>query len=465
MRKSVSLQLAVLAVVASSSVSWAEQNSGRQAFQAFMKAAAGSTWVTGEGKDRREHTHQFLLGESFSIVDGKGGVAPFVAMTGVDPETGHYTWWMKRQDGSVGTTRWTMKSKGVWQLKSQLRGPAGKSEFEGVISVVDKNTIKEQIIRFIVNGKEQPAAVHIWKRRPGAPNKIDSRRPNQGWQAAEWKKLVGVWRAPQGKGFRIKRITPGQEIFESYDAKGNLVHKSRLDMTLERHYGINFFRVSNRVTLFPEKEAGKKSLASFTWPYKVHEGKWYEQMYGIFAKNKGNPSKFIVYNRVKNESAPPRPATTKKTTRADFQKWRAINSGRWVAKITLTTDWPGLGKKGDSSTAYYEASATVDGNAMVARFVGGTGSATGLIYYDCTAKEIRANFVNSGGSVGHSKYWLEGGKWIQQTRIGHVDGRKGVIKRVRTYSDNGQTMVLELSGKIGGKPLQQRTVWRRVSNP
>ena len=68
-----------------------------------------------------------------------------MATTGIDPETGQYTWWMKREDGSVGTTVWTMKSAGVWQLKSTLRGPAGLSEFDGIVSVVDKGTIKEQI--------------------------------------------------------------------------------------------------------------------------------------------------------------------------------------------------------------------------------------------------------------------------------------------------------------------------------
>tara|TARA_B100000686_G_scaffold335775_1_gene404778 strand:+ start:657 stop:2060 length:1404 start_codon:yes stop_codon:yes gene_type:complete len=467
MKRSVSLTLTLFTFVVVSSSGWAEQGSGRQAFDAFMKAAAGSTWVTGEGEDRQEHTHHYLLGKNIGIVDGKGGVAPFVATTGIDPETGQYTWWMKREDGSVGTTVWTMKSAGVWQLKSTLRGPAGLSEFDGIVSVVDKGTIKEQINRFVVNGEEQPAAINIWKRRPGTANKIDSRRPNQGWKEAEWQKLVGVWKAPQGDGFRIKRISKGNEIFESYDAQGKLTHKSRLDMELERHYGINFFRVSNRVTLVPEQRQETRSLGSFAWPYKIHQGKWYEQKFGIFSGNKGNPSEFFVYERVQQDAAATaaQQARTRRTTRADFQKWCALNAGRWTAQITLAIDWPGIGKKGDTSTAYFEAHMTADGNAMVAEFVGGTGSASGLIYYDSTAKTMRANFVNSGGSVGHSTIWTEDGKWIQETDIGHVDNRKGKIRRVRTFSDDGKKMMLRMTGKVGDDEIEEKTVWRRVSSP
>ena len=465
MRKLVFLKLAVLTLLSSASGSWAEQKSGQQAFEAFMKAAAGSTWVTGEGKDRQEHTHHYLASKSIGIVDGKGGVAPFVATTGIDPETGDYTWWLRREDGSVGTTRWTMKSDGVWQLKSKLQGPEGVNEYDGVVSVVDKNTIKEQIDRFIVNGKAQPAVVNLWRRRPGAPNKIDSRRPNQGWQDAEWKNLVGVWKAPQGQGFRIKRITKGQEVYESYDAQGKLLHKSQLKMQLERHYGINFFRVSNRVTLFPKEQGGKASLASFTFPYKVHQGKWYEQKFGIFAGSKGSPSEFYVYERVKKdaEGKALRGATDRTSTRADFRKLCQLDAGRWVAKLTLGADWPGIGKKGEMTTAYYESTLTADGNAITAQFVGGAGMATGLIYYDSKSRKILANFVNSGGSVGHSLFWLEDGKWIQEVHIGHVDGTKGTLRRVRTFSEDGKTMELRLTGKIGNDEQNERTVWRRVS--
>ena len=49
MKRSVSLPLTLFTLVVVSSPGWAEQGSGRQAFDAFMKAAAGSTWVTGEG--------------------------------------------------------------------------------------------------------------------------------------------------------------------------------------------------------------------------------------------------------------------------------------------------------------------------------------------------------------------------------------------------------------------------------
>jgi hypothetical protein len=78
---------------------------------------------------------------------------------------------------------------------------------------------------------------------------------------------------------------------------------------------------------------------------------------------------------------------------------------------------------------------------------------------------MRANFVNSGGSVGHSTIWTEDGKWIQETDIGHVDNRKGKIRRVRTFSDDGKTMMLRVTGKVGDDEIEEKTVWRRVSSP
>ena len=57
---------------------------------------------------------------------------------------------------------------------------------------------------------------------------------------AEWKKLLGNWKAsiPDG-GYRIKRISMGHEDLEIYDKNGKLEHKMSCPMKIEVREGLN----------------------------------------------------------------------------------------------------------------------------------------------------------------------------------------------------------------------------------
>ncbi|WP_152051144.1 hypothetical protein [Tautonia marina] len=118
------------------------------------------------------------------------------------------------------------------------------------------------------------------------------------WKARQWEELTGNWRAdlPNG-GYRIKRITEGEEILETYNPQGELAFKTRCDMAIERHEGIAFFTVTNRVRL--DSEPPTPVPGSYTSIYKIHDGKWYDQLRGIFAEA-GNlaPDRFLVYSQV-----------------------------------------------------------------------------------------------------------------------------------------------------------------------
>ena len=109
-------------------------------------------------------------------------------------------------------------------------------------------------------------------------------------QVAEWSKLVGVWKATREDGtYRIKRITKGNEVLENYSAQGELLSSRKSDMKLDRHYGLNFFTV--------------RIGTPYEWTsiYKVYNGKWYEQLRGIFAEgDQVAPDAFLIYERVKD---------------------------------------------------------------------------------------------------------------------------------------------------------------------
>jgi hypothetical protein len=134
-----------------------------------------------------------------------------------------------------------------------------------------------------------------------APNQHESAAD---WESAEWGKLTGAWRAPLPNGeYRVKRISPGKEILEVYDADGNLLRESECDMFLSRASGLNFFTVNNRRRVGSAGDAGVRGAGpSYTSIYKVHDGKWYEQLRGIFAENENlRPDMFLVYERLEQE--------------------------------------------------------------------------------------------------------------------------------------------------------------------
>lgn len=108
------------------------------------------------------------------------------------------------------------------------------------------------------------------------------------WEKQEWSKLTGAWKAtlPDGN-YRIKRLTEGSEVLEVYNSEGELQRRMESDMAIERYKGLNFFTV--RIGTPWE----------YTSIYKVHEGKWYEQLRGIFAdNNRLEPNAFLIYERI-----------------------------------------------------------------------------------------------------------------------------------------------------------------------
>ena len=159
-----------------------------------------------------------------------------------------------------------------------------------------------------------------------------------------------------------------------------------------------------------------------------------------------------------------RPVVGQETTREDFKKWCSHAEGRWIGDVTWITDWPGVGKKGDKVTAYWEGRLAEDGNMVIGRFVGGRGSETNVHYYDVAAKKIRCTGVNSGGTSFQSVVWSDDDKWVRVTDVTLPDGTKGQVKTVITITDGGKTGTWELNGKVGDDVIKdQKDIWRRVS--
>jgi hypothetical protein len=152
------------------------------------------------------------------------------------------------------------------------------------------------------------------------------------------------------------------------------------------------------------------------------------------------------------------------SSRAEFEEYCKAWEGRWVSDLTWIADWPGLGKKGDKVTCYWEGRIVADGNALLGVFYGGDGMGTGITYFDPGTKQIKGAGVSSGGTVRNSVVFKKDGKW-QELRTGSTpDGNKVEEKNTLTISNGGKTHTWSGTGTIGSEKMDPlRDVWRRVS--
>ena len=152
------------------------------------------------------------------------------------------------------------------------------------------------------------------------------------------------------------------------------------------------------------------------------------------------------------------------STRSDFDEYCRLWEGRWIGEVTWVADWPGLGKRGEKVTAYYEGQFSDDRSAFLGKFYGGSGSGTLLTVFDAGTKRIKTLAVDSGGGVSETVTYKQDGQWHERNVGSLVDGRRTAGTSRLTISDGGQTHTLTGTGTLGDKPTDpQKDIWRRVS--
>jgi len=102
----------------------------------------------------------------------------------------------------------------------------------------------------------------------------------------EWQKLQGSWKHTNQDGsYRIKRISPYREVLENYSKDGLKQGNNVSPMKIEIKNGLKFF-----YSIHPNG----------TWRsiYHIKDGKWYEQLRGIFGETNAKPDDFLVYEKI-----------------------------------------------------------------------------------------------------------------------------------------------------------------------
>ena len=158
------------------------------------------------------------------------------------------------------------------------------------------------------------------------------------------------------------------------------------------------------------------------------------------------------------------PAFAQDSSRKDFQEFCQALEGRFVGEVTWVTDWPGIGKKGEKVTCYFEGRIAEDGNVLTGRWYGGAGSGTGQYYFDAAAKQINYLWINSGGAFERGILYKKDGHWVETGSGSLADGRKTAHTSTLAITDNGNTHTYTGSGTVRDEKTDDRhDVWRRVS--
>ena len=140
------------------------QSQGEKAFKAYTDFAVGGTWVTTVDGGKIEACYTRIPDSPFVQLTQKGGPLPFVGMIGVDPQTKVCMWWFFNNDGGIGKDVLTQESDTVFLLEGTGLGPKGKVHYKGRITQVDKNTVKEEVLQFLIGDEDMGPQTAIWKR-------------------------------------------------------------------------------------------------------------------------------------------------------------------------------------------------------------------------------------------------------------------------------------------------------------
>ena len=159
------------------------------------------------------------------------------------------------------------------------------------------------------------------------------------------------------------------------------------------------------------------------------------------------------------------PALAQESSRADFDELCVTMQGRWVGNVVWVADWPGFGKKGEKVKCYAEIKVVEDGNALLGRYYGGSGSGTWITFYDAASRKITQTGVGSGGTTRSSVYYKDNGKWIRSVEGSNPDGKKLKGDVTITISEDGNKHTWSGTTTIGGEPNDPlQDVWVRVSD-
>jgi hypothetical protein len=151
-------------------------------------------------------------------------------------------------------------------------------------------------------------------------------------------------------------------------------------------------------------------------------------------------------------------------TYEDFLEWGNRLEGRWVGKITLIADWPGLNKKkGDVVPGHVTYRWVADKRGIEESAYLANEEAKRLHYWDAGSGQIKLVSVTSGGTTFVVSMGRDGNKWPWTAQGSLAAGTKMEGTGVDTLTTDGR-FVVDGTVSLGGKELPElHDVYEKVS--
>tara|TARA_B100001057_G_scaffold492540_1_gene585122 strand:+ start:989 stop:2233 length:1245 start_codon:yes stop_codon:yes gene_type:complete len=150
-------------------------------------------------------------------------------------------------------------------------------------------------------------------------------------------------------------------------------------------------------------------------------------------------------------------------TFSSFKKWISLFSGTWEGKVASTIAESNLGKNSKPYTVRFTSDIDVDLNILLGQGIGPNGPSHMTTFYDPAAMKIVQLNLGSDGTVSKSLIYPGDNAWLRTSTYTRQNGQKSTLNSTLNFSENNNTMTIQISGEIDGAIVAKQTnVWRRV---
>ena len=150
-------------------------------------------------------------------------------------------------------------------------------------------------------------------------------------------------------------------------------------------------------------------------------------------------------------------------TLSSFEKWISLFSGTWEGEVASTIADSNLGKNSNPYTVRFASDIDVELNILLGHGIGPNGLSHLTTFYDPAAMKIVQLNLGSDGTVTKSLIHPDENAWLRTSTYTRRNGQKSTLNSSLDFSENNNTMTIQISGEIDGAIVAKQTnVWRRV---
>jgi hypothetical protein len=100
---------------------------------------------------------------------------------------------------------------------------------------------------------------------------------------------------------------------------------------------------------------------------------------------------------------------------------------------------------------------------MLGQGIGPSGPSHSTTFYDPAAMKIVQVNLGANGTVTESSIIPGENAWLRASTYTKANGQKSDLHSTLKYTNNGNTLTIQISGNIGGSVVEnQKNVWKRI---